>query len=224
MGFSSYKLLEKKKLTPDVYEMIFSDGNETTNKPGQFMTFMLPKTKFGRAYSICETSNDKYIFIIKRVENGRGGSIEITDLEVGEELKAVGPSGHFVLKENNKAKMFLATGVGLAPLYNQLKAVADLGLTYKTKLIFGLREKADLFYAEKFEELKEKINFSYEIYFSKEEVEGYKHGHITEYLKSENIAGYEEFYMCGSPYMMDEAIEKLENLGIPRENIHNEKF
>ena len=48
MWFSNYKLIEKKKLTQDVYEMVFSDWNETTNKPGQFMTFMLPKTKFGR--------------------------------------------------------------------------------------------------------------------------------------------------------------------------------
>ncbi len=224
MWFSNYKLLEKKKLTNDVYEMIFSDWNKTTNKPGQFMTFMLPKTKFGRAYSICETSNDKYIFIIKRVENWRWWSIEITDLEVWDELKAVWPSGHFVLRENDKAKMFLATWVGLAPLYNQLKAVADLWLTYKTKLIFGLREKADLFYAEKFEELSKKIDFSYEIYFSKEKVEWYNYWHITEYITSKNIEWYEEFYMCWSPYMMNEAIEKLENLWISSENILSEKF
>lgn len=224
MWFSNYKLLEKKKLTNDVYEMIFSDWNKTTNLPGQFMTFMLPKTKFWRAYSICETSWNKYIFIIKRVENGRWWSIEITDLEIWEELRAVWPSGHFVLRKNNKNKMFLATWVGLAPLYNQLKAVSDLWLTYKTKLIFGLREKADLFYLEKFEELSKKIDFSYEIYFSKEEVEWYKHWHITEYIKSENIEWFEEFYMCWSPYMMKDAIEKLENLWISGENILSEKF
>lgn len=224
MWFSNYKLIEKKKLTQDVYEMVFSDWNETTNKPGQFMTFMLPKTKFGRAYSICETKWDKYIFIIKRVENWRWWSIEITDLEIAWELKAVWPSWHFILKENNKAKMFLATWVWLAPLYNQLKAIADLWLHYKTKLIFWLREKADLFYTEKFEELKKQIDFDYEIYFSKEEVEWYKKWHITEYLNKENINWFEEFYICWSPYMMDDAIEKLQNLNIEKENIHSEKF
>ncbi|MDD4151421.1 MAG: FAD-dependent oxidoreductase [Candidatus Gracilibacteria bacterium] len=224
MGFSNYKLLEKKKLTNDVYEMIFSDGNKTSNKPGQFMTFMLPKTGFGRAYSICETSNDKYIFIIKRVENGRGGSIEITDLEIGSELKAVGPSGHFILKENNKAKIFFATGVGLAPLYNQLQSIYDSGLKYKTKLIFGLKNKEDLFYIDKFEKLKEKIDFEYKIYLSKENDVNFEYGHITNFITKENIDGFEEFYICGNNMMMDECISKLENLGFSRENIHNEKF
>lgn len=224
MWFSNYKLLEKKKLTNDVYEMIFSDWNKTSNKPGQFMTFMLPKTWFGRAYSICETSNDKYIFIIKRVENGRWWSIEITDLEIWSELKAVWPSGHFILKENNKAKIFFATWVGLAPLYNQLQSIYDSWLKYKTKLIFWLKNKEDLFYIDKFEKLKEKIDFEYKIYLSKENDVNFEYWHITNFITKENIDWFEEFYICWNNMMMDECISKLENLWFSRENIHNEKF
>jgi ferredoxin-NADP reductase len=52
MATSIFKLVEKKSLTFDVFELIFKTQENLNSIPGQFITFLLPKTKFARAYSI----------------------------------------------------------------------------------------------------------------------------------------------------------------------------
>jgi NAD(P)H-flavin reductase len=38
-----FKLIRKKNLTPDVYEMVFLGERELVMKPGQFVTFLIDK-------------------------------------------------------------------------------------------------------------------------------------------------------------------------------------
>jgi ferredoxin-NADP reductase len=47
---------------------------------------------------------------------------------------------------------------------------------------------------------------------------------VTDWISPENIAPYEEFYVCGSPAMVKSAREKLDALGIAKENILWEQF
>lgn len=47
---------------------------------------------------------------------------------------------------------------------------------------------------------------------------------MTDWITSENISKYEEFYICGSPAMVKGAREKLEELGIEKEKIFFEQY
>ena len=49
-------------------------------------------------------------------------------------------------------------------------------------------------------------------------------GHVTAWITLENIAGIEEFYLCGSPAMVKDARTRLEELGVPKECIKFEQF
>ena len=103
-----FKIIEKKNLTNDVYEIVFEWETELEMKPWQFVTFLLPEIGW-RAYSILEQNWNKIVLIIKKreLENGwRWGSKYICERKVWEELKTVGPAGHFVLQENTKNKLF----------------------------------------------------------------------------------------------------------------------
>ncbi|MFA5916773.1 MAG: FAD-binding oxidoreductase [Candidatus Gracilibacteria bacterium] len=118
-----FTLITKKKLTYDIFEMLFELSEPLEFKYGQFITFILPGIG-GRAYSILELiDGNKIKLLIKRLENGRGGSKFICDCEVGTILKGVGPAGHFILKETQKNKLFIGTGTGFVPLYNQINGV-----------------------------------------------------------------------------------------------------
>jgi len=118
----NFKLIEKKNLTNDVYELVFCWEKELEIKPWQFITFLLDKIGW-RAYSILEIKWDKIILIIKKreLENWwRWWSKLICETKIWENLKWVGPAGHFILQENNKNKLFLWTWTWIVPLYNQI--------------------------------------------------------------------------------------------------------
>ncbi len=226
----NFKLIEKNKLTSDIFELIFESNDKDFQKnfkSWQFVTFILEKI-WGRAYSILDfIDSQKFILIIKKreIENWwRGGSKFICERKVWDELKWVWPSWHFLLQKNNKNKLFLATGTGFVPLYNQILDIIKNKLNSKILLLFWARKKSDLFYLDKLEKLKKQnSNFDYKIYLSKEKSE-YNKWYITEFLTKENIKNFEEFYICWAPNMIDSSSEKLEFLWIKKENIYFEKY
>ncbi len=221
----NFTLIKKEKLTSDVFLLIFKKENEEKIPLcGQFMTFLLPKSGW-RAYSILDFDGENYYFLVRRLEQGRGGSKEMCDAEIGTIYKVVWPAGHFVLQKNKKNKLFLWTGTGFVPLYFQILWTMRGNFSCKIKLIFWLREKRDIFLEEKLNLLKEEnSNFNYEIYLSREETESYKSWRITNFLTAENIANFEEFYICGNPDMIESVEQKLWELGIKQEQIFTEKF
>ncbi|MDP2091346.1 MAG: FAD-dependent oxidoreductase [Candidatus Gracilibacteria bacterium] len=222
-----FELIKKINLTDNVYELTFKGENELDMKPGQFVTFLLDKIG-GRAYSVLEKDGRNIVLLIKKWEldeGGRGGSKYICEQEIGTNLRGVGPAGHFVLKENSNNKLFIGTGTGLVPLYNQIIGAIDKELDTRLKLIFGLREIKDIFYTTELNNLKkDNSNFDYEIYLSRAESEGTKKGYVTDYLNKEIVEIYKEFYICGMPSMIDSTIEKLISLGVDETNIYFEKY
>ncbi len=227
MAMKKFTLTEKKELTHDVFEMHFECSEDFEIKPWQFVTFILPKIG-GRAYSVLQQDWNKTILIIKRVkkENGwRWGSIFICDSQIWDVLNWVGPAGHFVLQEEDNNKLFIWTGTGLVPLYNQIVAWLKRGDSSNYTLLFGIRTESDIFYSEQFKILSEKYsNFKYEIYLSSEKIEWYMYWYLTQFLSQKNIENFNESYICWAPWMIDSAVEKLQEAWMRQENIFTEKY
>ncbi|QFR39310.1 FAD-dependent oxidoreductase [Candidatus Gracilibacteria bacterium 28_42_T64] len=227
MALETYTLSQKKKLTNDVYELIFTSEKDFNFVSGQFITFILSSIG-GRAYSILNIHGKEITLIIKRRDTnngGRGGSIYICDKTIGETLMGVGPAGRFVLQQNNKNKLFLGTGTGFVPLYNQIIGALELQQKCTLRLIFGVRNTEDLFYINQLKQL-EKLhkNFHFDVYVSRDHLTKYNHGYITEFLTLDNIEEYEEFYICGAPGMIDASVAILKDKNIEEENIFTEKY
>jgi len=220
-----FKIIKKINLTSDIYEITYKLEKEINIKPGQFITFLIDKIGW-RAYSILEIIDWNIVLIIKKWElkdGWRWGSKYICECEVWDELKWVGPAGHFVLQENNLNKLFIWTGTGFVPLYNQILWNIENKIENKIKLIFWVRTQKDLFYISELENLKQNnSNFDFEIYLSSEEIENYKNWYVTEFLTKENLENFNEFYICWAPAMIDSSVEILEENW--KENIYFEKY
>jgi NAD(P)H-flavin reductase len=221
----NFSLIQKEKLTNDIFLLTFKNqGISKYPLCGQFMTFLLPKS-WWRAYSILDSDGENYFFIIKRLEEGRGGSKEICDGEIGTTYKTVGPAWHFILHNTQKNKLFLWTGTGFVPLYFQIIGAIRKEIPCNLKLIFWLKEEKDIFFEKNLEKIKkENKNFDYQIYLSREENKNYTFWRITQFLTKENIANFEEFYICGNPHMIESVEEKLFEMGIEKEQIFTEKY
>ena len=61
-------------------------------------------------------------------------------------------------------------------------------------------------------------------YLSREDVTYATRGYVTDWITPENIIPYEEFYICGSPSMVESARNKLGELGIIKKQIFWEQY
>ena len=232
-----FKLIGKKNLTENVFELVFQWEKELSMKPWQFITFILEKI-WWRAYSILRIEWDKIVLIIKKreLEEGwRWWSKFICELNIWDSIKWVWPAGHFSLKENKTNKLFIWTGTWLVPLYNMIISESQNNIDSKITLIFWVREETDIFYLEELEKLKsENKNFDYEIYISRvKDLHKFKQEHInkkinswytTNFLSKNNIWNFNEVYICWMPTMIEWAVEKLKNLNFNEDNIFFEKY
>lgn len=224
MQKSTFTLTKKIQLTVDVWELIFECEDKKDFIPGQFITFFIDGMG-ARAYSILEKDINTYSFIIKALtkeNSGRGGSEYICNLGIWDTLEWLGPVGRFVLEKNDSTKMFLWTGTGFAPLWNQIIHTLEDN-TAPVVFIFWVRNLADVFYKSELDALKKKYpHFNYSYYLSAWEEFWFTNGRITQFITQENIENYQDFYICGSPAMVDDVKELLEALW--KKNIYLEKY
>lgn len=90
--------------------------------------------------------------------------------------------------------------------------------------LYGVREQKDSFYREEMKELSQELSLSYYPFLSGDSQEYATSGYVTDWITEENIASFQEFYICGSPAMVKSAREKLETLWIKKESIFFEPY
>lgn len=225
---TQFTLISKRLLTPDVYELIYSCPAMRAEpmKPGQYVMFQLAPW-LNRAYSIASFESESFTLIIKRIDEGRWSPL-ICDADIGTLFTWLLPLGHFILQDNTRNKCFIGTGTGFAPVYCQALGHAQRWeKSEKVGFIFWVRSLEDSFYEDEIIELGTSFtDFTYVQYFSREELDTHRQQkwYVTDWITPANISSYEEYYLCGSPAMVKSAREKLEALGITKENIYWEQF
>ena len=221
-----YTCTKKIRLTDDVWKIVFIGPEESVCIAGQFLTFFIDGV-WPKMYSILEKNGNQYIFIIKEIalnDGWKGGSHALCNLALWDIVPAIGPIGKFVLQNNSQKKLFLGTGTGFVPLWNQIISSLEQDSTVKIKLVFWVRGEKDIFYYQELAALSKKHDhFSFVYYISRAEVADCEYGRITDYLKDINhIDEFEEFYICGNPKMVDEVEAMLQ--AAKKTNIYFEKY
>jgi len=201
--------------------------------PGQFVTLDLPihekPNKRWRSYSIASWPDGSNVFelIIVLLPQGAGTTYLFNEVHVGSELTFRGAQGVFVLPPQMEKDIFLiCTGTGIAPFRSMINYIHLHGLSFKKiYLIFGCRRREDLLYYEELMDLHEKMpGFEYIPTLSREEWEGH-HGYVhpiyEELCREKQPA---QFYLCGWKNMIDDAKQKIMEMGYDRKSVHQELY
>lgn len=218
------KIEKIENLTQDVKRIIFSCPSNFSFKAGQYVSVKCAKhdeTKW-RSYSILNPPREKGVIhiCIKIVPGGFASDI-FESAKKGEDFILRGPIGHFIFDEEFKGEhIFIATGTGVTPFYSMIKEFADKGKNMT--LIFGVRNKDNLFFHDEFQEIeKNHPNFKYIPTLSRDEWSGMT-GRVQKHIP-ENING-KLFYACGLKEQVLETVELLLKRGVPKENIRKERY
>jgi len=221
-------------LTHDIKQIKFDllDPQNIDFKPGQYAQIEVPGLEIQRAYSIASNPKDTDFLelIIRQVPGGQATTFVHKALEVGDNIRVLGPFGHFYLdEESDRDIVCIAGGSGKAPIRSILHHLRDQGMKRNVKYFFGARSKKDLYYTEEFQNLsKEFPNFKYYPALSEPLVEDNWKGdvglitHVVDKYCKKLEEG--EAYLCGSPGMIDACFAVLEKNGMPSERIYCDKF
>ena len=207
--------------------------NSLDFKSGQFVTLDFPihekPNKRWRSYSIASWPDGTNVFelCIVLLEGGAGTTYLFNEIKEGSELTLRGPAGVFILPEPIEKDLFLiCTGTGIAPFRSMANSIRLNATLHKNiHLIFGCRMQKDLLYYDELRQLQNELeSFYYHPVLSREEWDGYK-GYVHavyEILCKEKQAA--SFYLCGWKAMIDEAKQRIVDLGYDKKSIHQELY
>ncbi len=214
-------------------------------KPGQFVTLDLPihekPNKRWRSYSIASWPDGTNVFelVVVLLEGGLGTTYLFNEVSVGSELTLRGPQGVFTLPEPiSRDLFFVCTGTGIAPFRSMTHHIFNHTIPHQSiYLIFGCRKLCDGLYGKEMRELEQKMpSFQYLPTYSREEGpdlrKGYVHAVYEEICRQQMQPGEEgvpvprpaHFYLCGWKNMIDEAKQRILNLGYDKKSIHLELY
>ena len=77
-----------------------------------------------RHYSLVGSSDGQHWRIaVKRMDDGRGGSLAMWALKLGDSLPVSGPHNHFGLDTSGAAYLLIAGGIGITPLVSMAQQI-----------------------------------------------------------------------------------------------------
>ncbi len=147
-------------------------------------------------------------------------------MEVGEELTVRGPYGNnFPVETELKGKnlLFIAGGIGLAPLRSVINYVIDNRQNYGTvDILYGSRSMDDLVGLKEIQQVwakEEGINVHLTIDREQEGWSGHV-GFVPSFLKEIGFENNKTALVCGPPIMIKFVLQALEEMGFSKEQVY----
>ncbi len=169
------------------------------------------------------------------------GRLQFTIKELGDFTRTVGrvsigttayvdgPYGAFTIDRHQAAgAVFVAGGIGVAPIMSMLRALANRGDRRPLLLFYAYRRRERLTFYEEIETLKTRLALTV-VYLLEEPDEEWagERGRITRELLARHLPPDDvhcQYFVCG-PEAMTQAVERqLNALGVPMSRVHSELF
>ncbi len=221
-------------LTPTIKGVFIDlDGEGCDFQAGQYVNVQIPGEEIPRAFSLAATPTvrNQVELNVRRVPGGKGTGYLHDALNVGDEIRFTGPLGRFfVRKSDPQPVIFMAGGSGLSSPKSMLLDLVEEGDTRQITLVYGARNRKELYYHELFLALAAgHDNFHYEPALSDATPEcewtGFK-GFVHDAAKAKfngDFRGHKA-YLCGPPVMIEACIRTLMQGRLFERDIYTEKF
>lgn len=209
--------------TPDVKTFrvnALEGGKVFEHMPGQCAMVSIPGVGEGMFSITSSPTNKEFMeFSIKKC----GKLTEwLHSMEVGQQITVRGPYGNaFPVETALKGKdlLFIAGGIGIAPLRSVINYVRDNRANYGTvDIVYGARSVADLVDIREMQEewtADPTVNVHLTIDRAEEGWDGHV-GFVPAFLKELNLDNSKTALVCGPPIMIKFVVQGLEELGFDR--------
>lgn len=199
--------------------------------PGQFAWLTLRDSPFHvreHPFSFSSSADSGRIeFTIKALGDFTN---TIKTVQPGEMAYLDGPFGVFTTDHHPRAAgfVFIAGGVGIAPIMSMLRTAAERGERRPMVLIYANNRWPDVIFREELEQLRDRLDLKL-VHVLAEPPQDWsgERGYVNRALLDRHLPAQRpsfEYFLCGPQPMTDAAQEGLRSLGVPLGCIHLELF
>ena len=206
-------------------------------EPGQYATLGLmgPDKLIQRPMSISSSADDlsEYEFFIRRVEHGALTPI-LWERRVGDPINIKGPKGKFVLQDDGRRALWVASGTGLAPFMSMLETLRGRGQTRDAVILHGVSYDYDLAWRRQLSELEAGGGFPLRYVGTVSRPQqcpdwtgctGRVEAIVAEQLDEHAMTPADTtIYLCGNPDMVTAVEEIAAARGFPPEQVRKELY
>ncbi|MEO7445877.1 MAG: 1,2-phenylacetyl-CoA epoxidase subunit PaaE [Ferruginibacter sp.] len=240
--FHPLDIIEIKKETPDCVTLTFNVPpglqEKFTFKEGQNITLKtsINGEEVRRSYSLCAAPHEgKLKVAVKKVSGGIFSSFANENLQVGDTIEVLPPTGNFFSREiinTSQRYLAIAAGSGITPVISIIKESLHTNLSASFTLLYGNKNSDSIIFFDELEDLKNRYMQRLQVIYvlSREHTEiPLQNGRIdAEKLASlKNILSfknYHEIFLCGPEELIFTSRDFLLAEGIPASRIHFELF
>lgn len=225
------KVLDKALLSSDVARLFLIGvrGERLPRLPGQYLDILLSGGR-RRAFSIANAPSDSdHIELhVRRVADGDFTRFVFDELAVGDQLRAEGPLGTFVPREDSERPMLMmAGGSGFAPIKALVEHFRHLGSRRPIDLYWGARSVEELYLRGLPERwASENVGLRFIPVISDPGLaDGLRTGLVHEALLEDHpdLSGF-DVYMSGPPTMIDAGRRAFDAAGLPEDRLYYDSF
>lgn len=224
------EIVEVIDWTPTLFSIKFK-ADIAPFKAGQYTKLSLQQgdKRIARAYSFVNPPSESIHEVLLVEVPGGNLSVPLHQLQVGDVLDvAYQANGFFVLDELPPCDTLwmISTGTAIGPFLSMLREGEVWQKVRQVILIHGVRQNADLYYREQFEQLQQQRDgFTYVPLVTREKPELGCQGRVTELIENKQLLthlGYKQFpdnshfMLCGNPEMVKQLSAQLQSMGYER--------
>lgn len=198
--------------------------------PGQYVRVRPQGEAQWRSYSMANASGgSRLVFYVRRVAGGMFSRWLETAAAPGAQMEVSAPRGSFFLREEERPRLFVAGGTGLAPFLAMLRRISNdaKAATAPTRLLVGVRSGAHLFAQDEIASLKAALptlEVAYAAEEAADEAAGCHRGYATDLIDAATLDPATRVYLCGPPPMVDAGREAAARAGIRKADVLCERF
>ncbi|OUS82868.1 2Fe-2S iron-sulfur cluster-binding protein [Pseudomonas putida] len=225
-------IVATEPLTHDILKVVIQSDRPVHYLTGQYANLRVPGSSRFRSYSFANAPQRKgqstLEFYIRKVPGGEFTEALFRGELDGRPLEMEAPQGTFHLHGGDAPMVCIAGGSGLAPLISILQHARANRIKRDCTLLFGARTQDDLYQLDIISNIA--ANWQGDFRFipvlsHEQECSNWTgaRGLVTEHIAADFCEGAEG-YLCGPPPMIDAAISRLAEQGIPLERVFYDKF
>jgi NAD(P)H-flavin reductase/ferredoxin len=225
------RVAAQRRLTHDITALDVQLDQGLPYRAGQYAEVSLatlPGVVRNYSFATPARADSRVTFFVRHMPHGLFSSqIDANDL-VGQPVLVDGPHGDFWLRPSAAPLLLVAGGSGLAPILALLQDAVEACVERPATLLFGARTQRDLFALEEIAQIagrwRDEFRFVPVLSAAAEDADWIgERGRVTDHLPR-FVDRETHAYLCGSPGMIDDSVERLRELGVATQHIHADRF
>jgi benzoate/toluate 1,2-dioxygenase reductase subunit len=194
-------------------------------EPGQYVRIRPLDSSITRSYSMANLPGINRLEFFIRLVAGGEFSEWLVGAKAGDLIELSKPRGSFFLRDEDRPRLFVAGGTGIAPFLSMLRFIASKKSTQPTTMLIGARSSEHLIAKNELSELMAKIpQLKLEVATETGADCACHTGYATDLISTLNLDPDTRVYLCGPPPMVEAGRIAAESAGQNRADVLCERF